>query len=344
MIFRFAQPWFALLLPVVLAAAVLAWRRRPPAFLVSGTAAFAAAAAGRRTPWRWPLLLTVAGLGCGVVALMRPQAGVERLIERAEGVDIMLVLDVSGSMQSYDVPESLDNGPEIARAIRDGTLKTRLATAQEELRRFVEGRPNDRIGLIAFARLPYMACPPTLDHDFLLNHLATLEPGMLPDGTNIATPLGSATARLKDSPSRRRVAVLFTDGEHNVDASLSPRQAALLAKDNRVALHTVGIGSARAVILARDPFGNQGLQRSPAGLDQPLLEELAASTGGRYFAARDAAGFQKVMREIDALEKTSLEAPRYLDYREQFPGWLGAGLVLLLAGFLLEHTLLRTDP
>ncbi len=344
MIFRFAQPWFALLalaLPFVI---TLAWRRRRPAFLVSDTTTFVAAAATRRPPLRWPLLLHAAGLLCCVVALMRPQAGIERLIERAEGVDIMLVLDVSGSMQSYDVPEALDRGPAIASAIQSGALKDRLTTAQDELRQFVEGRPNDRIGVIAFARQPYMVCPPTLDHDFLLSHLATLKPGMLPDGTNIATPLGSATARLKDSPSRRRIIVLFTDGEQNVDSSLSPRQAALLAKDNRATIHTVGIGSDRAIILVNDTFGNQSLQRSPAGLDQALLEELAGTTGGRYFAARDAAGFQKVMHEIDALEKTSLETPRYRDYREQFPWWLGAGLALMLAAFVLEHTVLRTDP
>ena len=117
MIFRFAQPWFALLalaLPFVI---TLTWRRRRPAFLVSDTTTFVAAAATRRPPLRWPLLLHAAGLLCCVVALMRPQAGIERLIERAEGVDIMLVLDVSGSMQSYDVPEALDRGPAIALSL-----------------------------------------------------------------------------------------------------------------------------------------------------------------------------------------------------------------------------------
>ena len=232
---------------------------------------------------------------------------------------------------------------EISNAIQSGRLKNRLDTAKAELGKFVERRPNDRIGLLAFARIPYMVCPPTLDHDFLLNHLETLEPGMLPDGTNIAAPVASATGRLKDSPSRRRVMALFTDGENNVDAKLSPRQAATLAKEFKVSIYTVGIGSDRSFVIVSGVFGSQ-LQQAPAGLDQKLLEEMATTTGGRFFLAQDGRSFTRVMEDIDKLEKTKIEAPRYLDYKDLFMPWLLTALILILLAVLLENSVLQTVP
>jgi Ca-activated chloride channel family protein len=345
-VFRFQHPWFVLLLLPLAAALVVAWCRRPPALIVSSLEPVRAgfgASRGRWGRWRWPLLLHAAGLLLAVVALMRPQFGQQRYFERTEGIDIMLVLDVSGSMEAIDVPPELRSRDEVVRAVEAGRLKSRLEVAKQELRRFVRGRPDDRIGLIAFARLPYIVCPPTLDHDFLLGHLEQLAPGMLPDGTNLASPIASATARLKDSPARRRVMVLFTDGENNVEARITPRQAAQLARTFKSVIYTVGVGSERAVVLAAGWFGRT-LQPAEGGHGRALLEELAGATGGRYFAARDAAGFAQVMREIDALETTRLDVPRYVDYRERFAPWLAAAISLILAGFVLERTLCQTLP
>jgi len=344
-VFRFLHPWFALLLIPLLVGIWLTLRRKPPALQVSTLKPFAATGP-RRSPWHptfWPLFLYATGLALAIIALMRPQAGSEKTIERTEGIDIMLVLDVSGSMQSFDPPPEIDSVSAISNAIQSGRLKNRLDTAKAELRKFVERRPNDRIGLLAFARIPYMVCPPTLDHDFLLNHLETLEPGMLPDGTNIAAPVASATGRLKDSPSRRRVMALFTDGENNVDAKLSPQQAATLAKEFKVTIYTVGIGSDRSFIIVSGVFGSQ-LQQAPAGLDQKLLEEMATTTGGRFFLAQDGRSFTRVMEDIDKLEKTKIEAPRYLDYKDLFMPWLLTGLLLILLAVLLENSVLQTVP
>lgn len=345
MVFRFANPWLALLLLPLIAGMLLALRRRPPTLQVSRLQPYRVAFP-RGTFWHLvhtPLYLYGVGLLLCILALMRPQFGNERLIERKDGIDIVLILDVSGSMQSYDVPSELTSGEEITAAINSGRLKTRLDTAKEELRKFVKNRPNDRFGLIAFSRLPYTVCPPTLDHEFLINHLDTLEPGMLPDGTGIANPIASATTRLKDSPAKRRVGVLFTDGMNNVQAAITPQQAADIAKTFKIAVYTVGIGSARAVAIAASMFGRR-LQQVESEFDQKLLEDIADKTAARYFAARDQTSFAKVMKEIDALETTVLETPRYLDYREQFMPLLGVALALFLLAFLLENTRFQAVP
>ncbi len=344
--FRFQQPWYALLLLPLVAAAVWALVRRPPSLTVSSAAPFRGVGL-RAGPWhrsRWPVLVGALGLALCLAALMRPQHGVERSVQRAEGIDIMLVLDVSPSMRAYDVPECVADTDGAAAAIRAGTLKTRVETAKDELRKFVEKRPNDRIGLIIFSKLPYTVCPPTLDHDFLVNSISSFEAGMLGEATNIAGPLASATARLKDSPAKRRVAVLFTDGGNNVQDKITPEQAADLARTFAVAVYTVGIGSNRAV-LPMDFFGRQVLH--PLGtsdFDPKLLEEIASKTGARYFAAADASGFAAAMKEIDQLEKVKVEAPRFTDYRERFPPLLWAGLLLICLAFLLERTVLQTVP
>ncbi|MFA4944148.1 MAG: VWA domain-containing protein [Lentisphaeria bacterium] len=346
--FRFAQPWAGGLLLALLAAALLAWRRRPPALRMPAGAPWRrlAARAGAGVPrWRWPLLLTTAGLALCVAALMRPQAGLGRSVRHSQGIDIMLALDVSGSMESFDVPPEIQTLREAGRAIEAGRLRDRLSVAKAELERFVRRRADDRIGVIAFARLPYLICPPTLDHEFLVNHLQSVHAGSLPDGTNLAGAVAAAAYRLKDAGSRRRVAVLFTDGVNNIQDRVTPRQAAELAAACNVTLYTVGIGSDRAVGVGPDWLGNRTVQAvEEASLDEALPREVATATGGRYFAAQDAAGFARAMAEIDRLEKVEIEVIRFEDWRERFPGWLAAGLILLLAAFGLEQTCCQSLP
>lgn len=344
--FRFEQPWYALMLLPVLAAVWWAWRLPPPTLLVSGLTPFRRAAAGRRPwlpGWRVPLLLTAAGLCLCVVALMRPQAGTELSIRNTLGIDIMLALDVSGSMSAYDIPPRYTKGREVLEAIDAGVLQDRISMAKAELARFVERRTEDRIGMIAFARLPYMVSPPTLDHDFLVGHLQNLKAGMLPDGTNLAGPLASATYRLKDSAARRRVVVLFTDGVNNVQDKVTPAQAAKLADQFKVTVYTVGIGSNQPYIVMPDPFGRR-LQPIRDDLDEKLLTEIAQAAGGRYFAAEDADGFARVMQEIDRLEKVKVEGTQFMDYHELFSAWLWSGLGLIVLGFVLGNTRFQTLP
>jgi Ca-activated chloride channel family protein len=341
---HFHSPWFALLLPVVALVLWRSFRLRPPSVTVSTAEPFVSAAGRGRWTTRVPTLVGAVGLVLLVVALMRPQRGVERTVQRAEGIDIMLVLDVSGSMEAIDVPGGISNSSELERALQSGRVKTRIEVAREELRAFVQSRPSDRIGLIAFARQPYVVSPPTLDHEFLLNHLAMLEAGMLPDGTGIAPPVASSVNRLKDSEAKRRVLVVFTDGENNIDAEITPLQAAKLAHTFDVTIYTVGVGGDRAVVRTRDLFGRNVFRRQDAGFRPELLRAMAEVTEGRYFAARDADAFSRTMDEIDELETVTLETPRYTDYRERFLPWLLAGAALLLLGYVLEHTLFLTIP
>lgn len=339
--YHLANPEFLVLVPVVLAAAVWAWRRRLPALLVAELEPFRAAGGGGWSPTRWPLALEALGLLLLLVALARPQYGVEESLRRAEGIDLMLVLDVSGSMDAIDVPQAatLGDGDLLAFLRRADTLP-RLELAKREVARFVAARPNDRLGLIAFASSPYTVCPPTLDHDFLLGRLQQFSTDMLDSRqTGIAAALATATARLKDSPAKRRVAVLITDGQETVQDKITPTQAARLAKEFGVVVHTVGVGSGYAYMV-RDGY----VRRVPAEFDEKGLRAIAGETGGQYLPARDAAGFLEVMRALDALEKTTFTQPHYTDYRERFLGWLIAGLACLLLAFALEHTLLLKVP
>ena len=342
------SPWYLLLVPVLAAVAAWALRLRRPSVRVSDLRPFRESGARRswRHPTQWPIILMAAGLLLLCVALTRPRKGIEIRVERTRGIDIVLALDVSGSMQAYDVPAGL-SPREVERRVNTEQIRSRIEVAKEELRRFVEGRPDDRIGLIAFAKRPYTVCPPTLDHDFLIRHLRLLDAGMLEDGTGLAAPVASAVSKLRDSPAKRRVVVLFTDGENNVEAQITPVQAAELADTFDVTVHTVGVGSDNAYVAVRQLFGGWDLRPVAAGLGaqaRDLLRRMAEETTGRYFPARDAEGFAAVMREIDRLETTDLEVPRYMDYRERFFPWLAAGLALVIAAYLLEHTLLQSVP
>jgi Ca-activated chloride channel family protein len=344
---RLAYPWVLLLLLPLLG---LAWhalfRRRRPTLIVSALDPFRAAGAGRLRPALWvPALVELAALALLILALARPQFGIEEMRQRAEGIDIVLALDLSGSMRAMDLPPEMTGGEEVRAAIRDGRVRPRIDVAKEEIRAFIEKRPNDRIGLVVFATQPYAACPPTLDHAWLFEHLNQVEPGVVGESTNVAGPIAAGVNRLKDSPAKRRVLVFFSDGRNNVSTRLSPRQAAKLAKTSDVVLYTVGIGSGRSVVVQENPFtGRPRLVPLYDEFDEPLLKEMAETTGGRYYVAADADGLRKAMDEINRLEKTSFEQPRYLDYRELAPPFILVGLALLLLAVTLRRTVFLTVP
>lgn len=342
---HFHSPWWGLL-AIPLTAGFLVWLcRTPPAIRVSAIEPFEKAGGTRRSIARiLPGSLYYLGLALMTVALMRPQFGLERTVRRAEGIDMVLALDASGSMQAYDVPAGVTSERQLMRGINNGSVKNRIEIAKEALQRFVERRPNDRIGLIAFATLPFVASPPTLDHDFLLGHLEMVEAGTLGDHTGIAAPIASGTTRLKQSDAKRRVLVLFTDGDNNVDDRITPEQAARIAETFDVVLYTVGIGSERAYRVVAHPFGGSRLRRQAGSYNRELMERISEITGGRFFEADDAATFDEVMDEIDALETTSLEQPVFMDYQERFVPWAVAGLICILAAFVLENTFLQIIP
>ena len=310
---EFAYPWLLLLLLLLpLIGVYCVYRQKQPSITVSTVAPFESVRAARRPGI--PLTCMLLALGVTIVALARPRIGNEKFLIRSQGIDIVLAIDLSGSMAAYDVPPEIRSGRQLVNAIKDGSLKNRLDVAKDEIRKFIEARPNDRIGLVGFAEAAYNLAPPTLDHAWLFSHLKSLEPGVRGDLTGIASALGTGVSRLKDSDAPRRVLVLFTDGANTARNRLTPEQAAELAKKFNVVIHTVGIGSDNAVGV----FGGM-IQRQEGSFDEKLLQELANITGGRYFRAADAEGMKQVMEEINRLEKTVVEQPKYTEYREFAP-------------------------
>lgn len=340
----FHSPWWAALIVPIVLCLVIALLKRRPAFHFPNLQPVTAASSGNRiSVFSLPLFFYAAGLLFLVAALIRPQFGVEKIVRTAQGIDIILALDASGSMEAYDAPADVQTKRQLYREITNNQVKSRIEVAKDALRKFVEERPDDRIGLIAFATLPFVASPPTLDHDFLTGHLQRLEAGSLGDHTGIAAPVAAGTDRLKDSDAKRRVLVLFTDGANNVDDRITPEQAAKIAKTFDVVIYTVGIGGNRAYRLVRG-FGGTRLRPQPSDYNEPLLKKISEVTGGRFFKAGDAQGLAKVMAEIDALETTGLEQPAFIDYQERFFPFAVTGLILLLIGRWLENTVLLVTP
>ena len=333
--FEFAYPSVLFLLVLIpLLWLYLARFKKAPSITVSSIKVFGSS--GRRKFRKLPVtdyILLLAGLVL-VVALARPRKGDERVIVRANGIDIIIAIDMSGSMQAMDVPGNITTSTALFDAVKKGEVSHRLDVAKKEITRFIESRPNDRIGLLGFADLAYSFSAPTLDHKWLIARLDQLEPGMIGDATGIASPIASAVSRLKESKAPRRVMVLFTDGANTAENRITPEQAALLAKDFNVIIHTVGIGSTNAYILD-ETFGSRFV---PVGdsFDEKLLRSLAEKTGGSYFHAADAEGMKKVMNEINKLEKTTVEQPRYVEYKEYAPTLCAA--VLAIIGLVLIIT------
>ena len=343
---RFALPWFFVLYLPLVVLVVLSFKMKIPTLTFPSLKVLKKAHPSKRLSifHLLPTFLFVLGLALLILALTRPQYGVGLVKQKAEGIDIMLALDLSGSMDAVDVPNSYTKDVQVFQGLKDGYLKKRITIAKDKMKEFIERRPNDRIGLIAFANRPYVACPPTLDHAWLFGHLARLRPGLIGDATGIAGPIASAVYRLKNSDSKRKIVVLFTDGSNNVKARVSPRQAAELAKTFGIKIYTIGIGSANSFVVQQHPFYGQVLQRIGSQFDEPLMKDIAKISGAKYFKATDEKGLATVMNEIDKLEKTTRIQPRYIDYRDIGPAFIKIALVLLLASFILGKTFFLKIP
>lgn len=338
---EFANPWVLLLLVPLVAGVVWRFRRPAPALAVSSTEIYQPDKTRRPFRFRIPLLLETLALAAFVVALARPQSSVEiRPIER-EGIDIMLSLDFSNSMDAYDPEPGLSKAEKV-RAIKAGELGDRLAVAAAQIKRFVERRPDDRIGLTIFGMESWIASPPTLDHDFLLGLVDQIDSSMLvrkERGTNIAAGLATAVDALPADDNSRRCIILITDGAHSVhDPDFTPDSAAQLAASRGIAVHTIGIGSEKPFIYQND-FLNQV---ADVTFRTETIESIAKITGGRFFRARDNSGFETVMDTIDHLETTTQVHPALILKSDLFPYPLGAGALLFGLALLLGRTFLLT--
>lgn len=284
----------------------------------------------RALPWLRLLLLALA-----ILALARPQSVERESTVRSEGADLVVVLDLSTSMLAENPAEPAPR-------------RNRLETAKGVLSEFIRGRPSDRIGLVAFAARPYPASPLTLDHAWLESTLLRLRSGSIEDGTAVGDALMTALNRLggKDSrgAGRSQAVIVLTDGRSNAGAT-SPQVAAAAARTLGVRIHAIGIGShGETVIPVDDPLGGTVYRRVRADLDEALLGEVAAISGGGYFRADDRDGLRGVLQAIDRLEKRPIEEKVRYTHGELFPPLLLGVLVLLLAELGLRATLLRTLP
>ncbi|MCU0841489.1 MAG: VWA domain-containing protein [Thiobacillaceae bacterium] len=336
---RFHDPELLWLLLLLLPWLWLRHRRArgSPALVVADGAQLAAlpdtprARLRRHLPWLRLLILIL-----GIVALARPQTVEQETKIRGKGVDLVIALDLSTSMLAED-----------ARGAGSGGTN-RLAMAKAVLDDFIRGRPGDRIGLVAFAARPYPAAPLTLDHAWLREAVAGLRTGAIEDGTALGDALLAALNRLRGKGGEERSAsqavILVTDGRGNAGAT-SPQLAAAAARTLGIRVHAIGIGSrGEAVIPVEDPLGGIAYRRVRADLDEAVLREIAATTGGAYFRADDGGGLARVFREIDRLEKRPIEQTVRFAYGELFPRLVLAMLVLLAAELTLRATLLRTLP
>jgi Ca-activated chloride channel family protein len=330
----FAHPIFLLLLLLL---PLLAWlkgrRGQPPAFVYSSVQLARAvlnvsrSRSGALLPaLRWAALALFIG-GLAQPRLIRSETRVN-----ASGVDIVMALDLSGSMASEDFE------------VPNGRL-SRVDMAKAVLRKFIEKRPNDRIGLVVFAVRAYIAAPPTLDHDFLLEVLDRLQLGSIDsDRTAIGSGLSVAINRLRELKSKSKIVILMTDGENNSGA-LAPLTVAEAAKALGVKIYTIGVG-----MQGKAPmpvfFGKRkvGYQWEPVDIDEDTLKKIAAMTGGLYYRADNTERFQQIYSEIDKLEKSQAEIKKFTQFEELFPWFLSPGLGLVLVELALRHTLMRRLP
>lgn len=342
MIFRFAQPeaFFLLLLPLALL--LLRGRAGQQAAVQFSSIALAkqVSAFVRSRPGRFKGWLRALALIALVIALARPQAGEEDTEITSSGIDIVLAVDLSTSMWAHDF--------EVA-----GVRQDRLTVVKRVIKNFIEERPSDRIGLIAFAGEPFLVSPLTLEHNWLMERLDELQIGMIPDGTAIGSAIGSSVNRLLDQEAKTRLVILLTDGANN-RGQIEPLPAAEAAAAFDIRIYSIGVGRPGWVPYPanfdrqgqpqRDRNGQIVLVNRPSDIDLKTLEQVSAKTGAPYFHATDTEQLQHVYDEIDQLEKTE----KILNIRRLFDDYfwipLACGLGLLGLEQVLNHTRYRRLP
>lgn len=273
-----------------------------------------------------PFVLRAAAFALLVVALARPQDVEQNVRSNAEGIDIMLAIDVSGSMLARDFKPD------------------RITAAKEVAGSFIADRYGDRIGLVAFAGEAFTQSPLTTDQSTLQTLLARIRSGLIEDGTAIGNGLATAINRLRESDAKSKVIILLTDGVNN-QGQIAPITAAEIAKAQGIRVYTIGVGTeGMAPYPAIDMFGNLTFVNQKVEIDEKVLKAISDMTGGRYFRATDKDKLKAVYEEINQLEKSKIEVTEHISYHELFLVWALAALGLLLAEFLLSNLVLKRIP
>jgi len=315
---RFLYPhllWLLMLLPLL---AILRGRMgAAPALLFSSTSLVSSLARGKKTrPAALLPMLRLLILALIILAAARPQQGNTTTQVQASGIDILLAVDVSGSMEAMDF--TLDDRP-----------VNRLEVVKKVVDEFIGERPNDRIGLVAFGGRPYLVCPLTLDHDWLRKRLESLSIGMVEDGTAIGSAIGSGINRLRDQDSKSRILILLTDGMNN-SGRIPPLVAAEAAETLHIKVYTIGAGTrGEAPMPVTDPFGRKQIRMARVDIDEKTLTAVAEKTGAQYFRATDTKSLTRIYDEINRMETTTRTIKKFEHYRELFPYLVLAALGLL---------------
>ncbi len=330
---HFQNPWFLALIPIVLVLLIYSKKQEHvPAFVFPSDDLLKNMRPSFKVRLREAMVfMRIVSLVLIILALGRPQQMIEESVIETEGIDIVLALDTSSSMLAEDFE------------LR-GTRSNRLDVVKEVVKDFIANRTNDRIALIAFAARAYTVSPLTLDYGWLMQNLERVTIGMIEDGTAIGSGLSSALIRLKDTVSKSKVVVLLTDGRNNA-GRISPLMAAEAAAALNMKVYTIGAGTrGLAPYPAKDPFGNTVYRPVKIEIDEDVLKEIADKTGAQYFRATDTGSLREIYKEIDQLEKTTMEQKGYREYRELFHLFLVPGLFMVILELILNNTFLRRIP
>jgi len=322
---EFAHPYYLLLLLLIIP--VAAWRyffrkKLQASLTVPTVTAFEKTGNTWRVRFRWlPLCLLVLAYLALIVALARPQSSFRLSDVEVEGVDIVLALDISGSMKAMD--------------FRPNRLEACKKVAEE----FILGRSTDRIGLVVYAGEAYTQCPVTSDHSTLLGLLKKVKFDIIEDGTAIGDGLGTAVNRLRESEAKSKIIILLSDGVNN-SGYLDPYSAAEIAKNMNIKVYTIGAGT-NGQAPYPTPYGNQMMNTE---IDERLLQTIAHETGGKYFRATSNDKLKAVYEEIDKMEKTILNETIYENKADAFFPFLLVGVLLFICYGLLKYTIFRINP
>jgi Ca-activated chloride channel homolog len=338
----FVHPWLLLLLLALPVLAYLRGKRGPAAALTFSSTATLRAIGKQSAARAGKILRTllIVALAIFVIALARPQLGKSLTQVEASGIDIMLVLDVSNSMLTMDFAIG-------------GQEATRLDAIREVTRKFIEARPNDRIGMIAFGTQPYVVSPMTLDHDWLLQNLDRVKIGLIDGSTAIGSAMASGANRLNDKKAKSRAIVLLTDGDNNA-GKIPPNTAAEALKALHIKLYAIGVGTngiapypvmdPRSGRVVTDALGQTLYQRARVSFNEAGLKEIAKIADGKFYRATDTKSLEQIYEDIDKMEKSTVQVKKYQQYRDLFPICIMSACGLLLGQILLSQTIWKKLP
>lgn len=319
----FEHPWMLLgllLVPLLAAWWIWRYRKQEAALQHSNITLFDGVKKSLRARLRWlPYALRVVAVGAMVIALARPQSQLSRQEMTVEGIDIVMAMDLSGSMLAEDFKPN------------------RLEAAKNVAADFIEGRKTDRMGLVVFAGEAFTQVPLTIDHQVLLKQLGNLKSGSMRDGTALGDGLATAINRIKDSEAKSKVIILLTDGVNN-QGSMDPLSAAEIAAMYNIRLYTIGVGSlGKAPYPFRDQFGRVHYQNIDVEIDEPLMRQMSQATSdGRYFRATNKKALKEIFDQIDEMEKSKIDVTQYAQTKDEYAFWLWLAFIALIAEALLK--------